>query len=385
MVKPEDFTKSTAGHCIKTPQGYWAFVPNPLPPKIDYPLSLVNLLSDADRALGQLAGVGTILPNPHLLIAPYIRREAVLSSRIEGTQATLDDLYLFEAVPSRGHLVPDVQQVVNYVHAMEYGLKRLETLPICSRLVREIHERLVEGVRGMHSTPGEFRTSQNWIGPPGCTLNEATFIPPPVQEMKDAMSDWEKYLHSELGEPPLVQCGLMHYQFEAIHPFLDGNGRVGRLLITFFLCQCGNLPRPLLYLSAYFERNRQEYYDRLLRVSTVGDWYGWLEFFLRGIVTQAKDAVNWATELIELHESYRRRLASRRVPRGTHEIVDELFVSPYVTITDASKRWNTSYPTASSAVKTLVKLDILEEVSGQKRNRVYRASELLHILSEPDR
>jgi len=237
----------------------------------------------------------------------------------------------------------------------------------------------------MYSTPGEFRTSQNWIGPPNCTLNEATFIPPPVQEMKDAMSDWEKYLHSEPSEPPLVQCGLMHYQFEAIHPFLDGNGRVGRLLITFFLCQRGNLPQPLLYLSAYFERNRQEYYDRLLRVSTVGDWYGWLEFFLQGVVTQAKDAVNWATELIGLHESYRRRLASRRIPRGTHEIVDELFVSPYATITDASKRWNISYPTASSAIKTLVKLDILEEVSGQKRNRVYRASELLHVLSEPER
>jgi len=384
-VKPEDFAKSTAGQCIKTPQGYWAFVPNPLPPKIDYPLSLVNLLSDADRALGQLAGVGMILPNPHLLIAPSIRREAVLSSRIEGTQATLDDLYLFEAVPSRGDVAPDVQQVVNYVRAMEYGLKRLEELPICGRLVREIHERLVEGVRGMYSTPGELRTSQNWIGPRNCTLNEATFIPPPVQEMKEAMSEWEKYLHSEPSEPPLVQCALMHYQFEAIHPFLDGNGRVGRLLITFFLCQRGNLPQPLLYLSAYFERNRAEYYDRLLRVSTVGDWHGWLEFFLRGIVTQAKDAVNWSTELIELHESYRRRLAITRVPRGTHEIVDELFVSPYVTITDANKGWNISYPTASSAIEKLVELNILEEVTGRKRGRVYCARELLHILSGPER
>jgi len=380
-VKAEDFTEKTTGHCIMTPQGYWAFIPNPLPPKVEYPPSLVGLLSDADRALGELAGVGRILPNPHLLIAPYIRREAVLSSRIEGTRASLDDVFLIEAIPSKGDLGPDLQQVINYIRAMEYGLKRLETLPICGRLVREIHERLVEGVRGMYSTPGDFRTRQNWIGPAGCTLNEATFVPPPVKEMQDAMTDWEEFFHSEPSEPPLVQCALMHYQFEAIHPFLDGNGRVGRLLITFFLCERGYLPQPLLYLSAYFERNRQEYYDRLLRVSTVGDWDGWLGFFLRGIVTQAKDAINWSGELIELHENYRRRVASRRVPRGTHEIVDALFVSPYVTISAASQRWNISYPTASSAIKTLVELGILNEITGQRRNRVYCATELLRILS----
>jgi len=383
-VKPEDFAKSTAGQCIKTPQGYWAFVPNPLPPQIDYPLSLVNLLSDADRALGRLDGVGRILPNPHLLIAPYIRREAVLSSRIEGTQATLDDLLLFEAVPSSGDLEPDLQEVVNYIRAMEYGLKRLESLPISCRLVREIHHRLVEGVRGRHSTPGEFRTSQNWIGPPGCTLNDATFVPPPVQEMKGALSNWEKHLHSQPSEPPLVQCALMHYQFEAIHPFLDGNGRIGRLLITFFLCERGFLSQPLLYLSAYFERNRAEYYDRLLRVSTVGDWRGWLEFFLRGIVAEAKDAVNWSQQLIDLHENYRRRLIGRRVPKGTYGIVDELFVNPYVTISGASKRWDASYPTAQSAIEALVRLNILHEVTGRRRDRVYCAKELLNILSRPE-
>jgi len=384
-VKPEDFANSAAGQCKRTPQGYWAFVPNPLPPKIDYLSSLVSLLSDADRALGELAGVGRLLPNPHLLIAPYIRREALLSSRIEGTQATLDDLLLFEAVPSKGDLEPDLLEVTNYIRTMEYGLKRLETLPISCRLVGEIHKYLVQEVRGRYSTSGEFRTSQNWIGPPGCTLNEATFVPPPVQEMKDAMSDWEKYLHSEPGEPPLVRCGLMHYQFEAIHPFLDGNGRVGRLLITFFLCQRGYLPQPLLYLSAYFERNRAEYYDRLLRVSTAGDWLGWLGFFLRGIVTQAKDAVNWSAQLIDLHENYRRRLLGKRVPKGAHGIVDELFVNPYITISGASKRWSVSYKTARSAIEKLAELNILEEVTGQKRNRVYRASELLHMLSEPER
>lgn len=384
-MKPEEVANSTAGQCKRTPQGYWAFVPNPLPPKIDYPTSLARLLADASGALGELAGVGRLLPNPHLLIAPYIRREAVLSSRIEGTQASLDDLFLFEVVPSTERPESDVRELRNYVRAMEYGLERVKELPISCRLVREIHKCLVEGVRGRYSTPGEFRTSQNWIGPPGCTLNEATFVPPPVQEMKDAMSDWEKYLHSEPGEPPLVQCALMHYQFEAIHPFLDGNGRVGRLLITFFLCQRGNLPQPLLYLSAYFERNRAEYYDRLLRVSTVGDWRGWLEFFLRGIVAQAKDAVNWSAQLIDLHENYRRRLIGRRVPKGAYGIVDELFVNPYVTIGGASKRWRVSYKTARSAIEKLAELNILEEVSGRKRDRVYCARELLFILSGPEK
>jgi len=344
----------------------------------------VGLLSDADRALGELAGVGKILPNPHLLIAPYIRREALLSSRIEGTQATLNDLLLFEAVPSRKPLVPDLRELQNYVRALEYGLERVETLPISSRLVHEIHQRLVEGVRGRHSTPGGFRTTQNWIGPSDCTLNQATFVPPPVREMQDALSNWEKYLHSEPSEPPLVQCALMHYQFEAIHPFLDGNGRVGRLLITFFMCDRGYLPQPLLYLSAYFERNRAEYYDRLLGVSTVGDWHGWLEFFLRGIVTQAKDAVNWSAQLIDLHENYRQRLLGRRVPRGTYRIVDELFLNPYATISGASRRWDVSYPTARSAIETLEGLNILEEVTGGRRNRIYCARELLRMLLGPE-
>lgn len=380
-MKPEDFANNTAGQCKRARQGYWAFVPNPLPPKLDYPSSLVRLLTDANWALGELAGVGRLLPNPHLLIAPHIRREALLSSRIEGTQATLDELFLFEAVPPRADPGPDLREVINYIRAMEYGLERLKTLPISGRLVRDIHKHLVEGVRGTHSTPGKFRTTQNWIGPPGCTLNDATFVPPPVQDMKDAFSDWEKYLHSEASEPLLVQCALMHYQFEAIHPFLDGNGRVGRLLITFFMCERGYLPQPLLYLSAYFERNRAEYYDRLLRVSTAGDWHGWLEFFLRGIVSEAKDAVNWSAQLMGLHESYRQRLLGKRVPKGTRRIVDSLLVNPYVTIKGASQEWSLSYKTARSAIRTLVELNILEEVTGRRRDRVYCARELLHILS----
>lgn len=384
-MNPEDFVNSTAGQCIRTPQGYWAFIPNPLPPKIEYSAALARLLSDAERALGELAGAGRLLPNPHLLIEPCIRREAVLSSRIEGTQASLDDLFLIEAVPSRERPESDVRELQNYVRALEYGLERVETLPISSRLVREIHQRLVEEVRGRHPTPGEFRTTQNWIGPSDCTLNQATFIPPPVREMQDALSNWEKYLHSEPSEPPLVQCALMHYQFEAIHPFIDGNGRLGRLLITFFLCERGYLPQPLLYLSAYFERNRDEYYDRLLKVSTEGDWDGWLEFFLRGVVTQAKDAIDWSAQLMDLHENYRQRLAASKVPKGAYGIVDELFVNPYVTITTASQRWNISYNTARSAIETLAELGILQEITGRKRDRIYCAPELFGILAGPEK
>jgi len=219
-LDPKDFKDSSAGKCIKTPRGYWAFIPNPLPPPIDYDRNLVRLLSDADRLLGELSGTGRLLPNPYLLIAPYIRREAVSSSRIEGTQASLSDLFFFEATKTDKPRVPDVREVQNYVRAMEYGIKRLKDLPVSIRLIREIHQILMEGVRGKHATPGELRRTQNWIGPPGCSLNEAAFIPPPVEEMNKALSDWERYIHSNPHEPPLVQCALMHYQFEAIIPFL---------------------------------------------------------------------------------------------------------------------------------------------------------------------
>ncbi|MGH7372019.1 MAG: Fic family protein, partial [Candidatus Methylomirabilales bacterium] len=248
-MDPAEFSGSPSGKVVRTPQGYWAFVPNPLPPPIQYDPETVGLLSDADRGLGHLAGIGQLLPNPHLLIAPYIRREAVLSSRIEGTQASLSDLLYFEAAEEEPPRAPDVQEVQNYVRAMEYGLKQLKKLPLSLRLVREIHAILMGGVRGEQRRPGEFRQTQNWIGPPGCSLVEATFVPPPVSEMNDALGAWEKFLHEVKDIPPLVQCAVLHYQFEAIHPFLDGNGRAGRLLITFFLCERGYLPQPLLYLS----------------------------------------------------------------------------------------------------------------------------------------
>ncbi|MFQ5804219.1 MAG: Fic family protein [Candidatus Methylomirabilales bacterium] len=376
----KDLQESTAGRCVKTPQGYWAFVPNPLPPEIPYNPELTALLSEADRTLGQLAGVGRLLPNPHLLVAPYVRREAVLSSRIEGTQASLGDLFFFEAAPAEPPRVPDVREVYNYVRALEYGLARLKDLPLSSRLVREIHARLMEGVRGAHLTPGEFRQSQNWIGPPGCTLHEATFVPPPLHEMKDAMGLWEKYLYSESPEPPLVQCALMHYQFEAIHPFLDGNGRVGRLLITFFLCERGHLPQPLLYLSAFFEGYRDEYYRRLLAVSQQGDWPGWIAFFLRGVSEQATDAVQTAERILDLQSAYRERIQGRRSPGPTLDILGGLFVNPYVTITGARKKYGVNFHTAQAAIDLLCEAGILREVTGRQRNRIYCAEELLRTI-----
>jgi len=360
-LNPKDFENSSAGLCIKTLKDYWAFIPHPLPPDINYAKLLIRLLSDADRLLGELSGTGRLLANPYLLIAPYIRREAVSSSRIEGTQASLNDLFYFEATESEKPKVPDVREVKNYVRAMEYGIDRLEKLPISIRLICEIHRVLMEDVRGHHATPGEIRRSQNWVGPPGCSLQEATYVPPPVEEMKNALGEWEKYLHSASDAPPLIQCALMHYQFEVIHPFLDGNGRVGRLLITFFLWEKGLLTQPLLYLSAFFDRFRDEYYSRLLSVSKYGDWQGWIEFFLRGVVNQAKDAISDAKKIIELHEEYRYRLeTTKKIPESSYRLIEEIFVSPVLSITGLSKKWNMPFNSVKTGVLRLSLIHISE-------------------------
>ena len=383
-MNPKDFENSSAGLCIKTLKDYWAFIPHPLPPDINYDKPLIRLLSDADRVLGELSGTGRLLANPYLLIAPYIRREAVSSSRIEGTQASLNDLFYFEATESEKPEAPDVREVKNYVRAMEYGIDRLEKLPISIRLICEIHRVLIEDVRGHHATPGEIRRSQNWVGPPGCSLQEATYVPPPVEEMKNALGEWEKYLHSASDAPPLIQCALMHYQFEVIHPFLDGNGRVGRLLITFFLWEKGLLAQPLLYLSAFFDRFRDEYYSRLLSVSKYGDWQGWIEFFLRGVVNQAKDAISDAKKIIELHAEYRRKLEStKKIPESAYRLVEEMFIIPVVSITGLSKKWNMPFNSVKTGVLRLVKIGILREATGRKRNKLYVASDLIKLLSAP--
>src|SRR2546428_2246765 len=250
------------GRRLRCRGGDRAYVPEPLPPRFEWSAGLAAALSAADRAVGRLAGEGGHLPNPHLLIRPFVRREAVLSSRIEGTQATLGELLAAEAGAAVGRTPADLREVANYVVALEYGVKRLKTLPLSLRLTRELHTKLMTGVRGGHAIPGEFRKTQNWIGPPGCTLENATYVPPPPEVLGECLSAWEKFLHDH-SLPVLVQAALMHIQFEAIHPFLDGNGRVGRLLFTLFLVERDVLPTPLLYLSAFFEATRGDYYDRL--------------------------------------------------------------------------------------------------------------------------
>ncbi len=377
-VEPGEFRAPAAGKVIQSRAGYTAFVPAPLPPALDYSAELVLTLSRADAALSELSGLGRHLPNPHLLIAPYVRREAVLSSRIEGTRATLSDLLMEEVGAHAANGDPeDVREVRNYVAALEYGLERLESLPLSLRLVRELRERLMKGVRGERATPGEFRRSQNWIGPPGSTLETAPYVPPPPDEMQEALSTWEKFLHERNQLPELIQCALIYEQFEAIHPFLDGNGRVGRLLIPLFLIERGRLSQPLLYLSAYIEAHRHEYYDRLQTVRTDGDWNGWLLFFLAGVIETAWQGVKQAGSLMDLREKFRAQL--RNKPRALL-LLDELFVNPYLTVARTVHLLKVSDPTARQAVQLLEKCGMLEEVTGREWGRLYLARPILNAI-----
>ena len=375
-----DFTDEKTGKLTKAMQGYWAFAPNPLPPSLNLTWDLVGQISEADRALSELAGVARTLPNPHLLIGPFIRREAVLSSRIEGTQASLSDLLFFEASGTVDPQAPDVREVSNYVKALEYGLSRLKKLPVSLRLMKEMHERLMEGVRGDHLTPGEFRRSQNWIGPAGCTLMDAAYVPPPEAEMKEALGELEKYLHTTSSLPPLVRLALIHYQFEAIHPFLDGNGRIGRLLLTLLLCAEGLLPEPLLYLSAYFERHRQDYYRLLLTVSQSGKWHEWISFFLRGVAEQSRDAIKRSDRLLSLWQNYRGQLQSARSSALLLQLVDDLFSYPAITVAQAAKRLDVTHRSAKLNIEKLVRKNILKEATGRKRNWVFIAPEIINIV-----
>ena len=377
-MNPKDFRVPAAGKVIRTRTGYAAFVPAPLPPDLAYDPYLVLLLSRADAALSELSGMGRHLPNPHLLIAPYVRREAVQSSRIEGTRTSLSELLMDEAgVPPRERDPEDVREVRNYVTALEYGVRRLKSLPLSLRLVRELHARLMKGVRRDRATPGEFRRSQNWIGRPGSTLETATYVPPPPQELQEALWAWEKFLHERSRVPDLIQCGLVHEQFEAIHPFLDGNGRVGRLLIPHFLIERGRLSQPLLYLSAYIEAHRQDYYDCLQRVRTDGDWNSWLRFFLTGVAETAQEGVRQAGKLMELRERFRAQLRERPKALG---LLDALFVNPFVSVAKAARFLKVSNPTARQAVRVLQEFGVLGEVTGRAWNQLYLARPILNAI-----
>ncbi len=379
-MKPSEFHAPEAGRIIKIAHGGYAFVPAPLPPAINYTAELVRQLSRADQALSELSGLGRYLPNPHILIAPYVRREAVLSSRIEGTRTNMDELLRDEIESQSGESGDsDVREVRNYIAALEHGIRRLDRLPLSLRLVRELHKHLMKGVRGEVATPGEFRRSQNWIGKSGSTIETATYVPPPPQEMTEALGAWERFLHERELMPDLVQCALMHEQFEAIHPFLDGNGRVGRLLITLFLIERGRLTQPLLYLSEYIERHRQDYYELLQRVRTHGDWQGWIMFFLAGVADTATKAVAQAGRLMDLREEYRARL--RTTPRAV-ELLDELFTNPYITVARAASALGVSNPTARQAVAALEKAGMLEEVSGRAWGKLYLAHPIMRVIED---
>jgi len=376
------FTVHDTGRLVRTLDGNLAFVPAPLPPKIDMPFELMRRLSDADRAIGTLGGIGRILPNPHLLTNPFLRREAVLSSRIEGTEASATDLALFEAAGSPSSDQSDVREVSNYVIALNYGLERLDDLPLSLRFLREVHAKLMADVRGGDRAPGEFRHVQNWIGPAGSRIDNATYVPPPVQEMHTALDRFERYLHERSPMPVLLRAALIHYHFEAIHPFLDGNGRVGRLLIAFLLHVEKVLDEPLLYLSAFFERHRREYYRRLVEVTMNGAWNEWIDFFLRGVAEQANDAVRRTRELLDLSEGYRRQIAPARNAGVLSSLIDRLFAVPATTISSVAENLKMSYPAAKKNVQKLVALHILTPRRG-KRETIYVAEGVLRIIEAP--
>lgn len=378
-------TSIRAGRYVNQPTGYRAFMPAPLPPDppIDLVGDLTRLLSEADRALGRLDGSVLTLPNPDLFVFMYVRKEAVLSSQIEGTQSSLQDVLAAEAQLFDLGLPRDVNEVVNYVRAMNHGVARLADLPVSVRLVREIHAELLRGVRGGKLQPGDLRRSQNWIGPAGCTLTTATFVPPPHHSVPEALGELEKFLHRADDLPPLVKIALAHVQFETIHPFLDGNGRVGRLLITFLLTERGILHKPVLYLSHYFKQHRQAYYDHLQAVRDLGAWEEWLAFFLRGVVEVAGEAAETARRIQQLREQYRAAITAQlgRAAGNGHKILESLFDRPILSVHDVQKITGTTYAAANSLISRMVKLGALDEMTGFARNRRFCFAPYIKLFS----
>lgn len=375
-----------AGSYVRQPAGYRAFIPAPLPP--DPPLDLGGALRDrlsaADYALGRLDGAVLTLPNPDLFVFMYVRKEAVLSSQIEGTQSSLQNLLAAEARLFDPDTPKDVSEVANYVRAMNHGLTRLDELPVSVRLIREIHAELMQGVRGSRLQPGELRTSQNWIGPAGCTLATATFVPPPPHEVPQALSDLERFVHDGAGLPPLVQVGLAHAQFETIHPFLDGNGRIGRLLIAFLLTEKRLLAKPVLYLSHYFKQHRREYYERLQAVRDAGDWEGWLAFFLEGVIEVSQQATHTAAAILRMREDYRARITEHlgRAAANGQRVMDRLFDQPIVTVASVRDWLELTPAGANQIVARLEGIGLLREITGYARNRRFRFEPYLQLFED---
>lgn len=381
-------TSFRAGRIRKQAADYSAFIPENLPPvpPLVVDLGMQQLLQDASLELGRLDGLASILPNPDGFVTAFIRKEALLSSQIEGTQASLDEVLAFEAdeKAKKRHEASGAPEVYRYVRAMKHGLSRLNELPLSLRLIKEIHGVLLDTGRGSDKAPGEFRRSQNWIGSPGCSLRSASFVPPPPPEMDSALHELEKYLHHKDGLPLLVKIALIHAQFETIHPFLDGNGRVGRLLITFLLCHAQVLRRPLLYLSYFFKQRRSEYYERLDAIRFVGDWEGWISFFLQGIVEVSKQAVRAATRILELRQRHS-DVIHKKLPHSStkmFQLLDHFFRYPYLSANEASELLEVSGPTTRSLIVKLESLGILQEITRRQWGRVFAYREYIDILRE---
>jgi Fic family protein len=389
-MDPERFRDSTAGRVMRIGKGedvYWAFVPHDLPPDLDLDDELVEALEEAERSVDELNALAGTLPNPHLLVGPFTRREAVFSSRIEGIEADISDLYAYEAgqpsLPGLGRpgvSQSDVWEVFNYVRALEYGFERMGTAPVSLRQIRELHLRLMGGLIGERATPGEFRRSQNWIGKPGATLQEADFVPPPPAEMHAALEALEKYLQGDDHYPPLVRVALIHYQFETIHPFVDGNGRVGRMLLSLLLVHWGLIPLPFLHLSAFFDRHRSEYYELLIGVSERGAWKPWLSFFLRGVAEQSADTMARTKQLKELQVDWRGKLEDGGAPDWMQRLVDLLFETPLVSAQMVRKRLGVSQTTAMEGLGRLEDMGILREITGTGENKLYWATAVVNSL-----
>jgi Fic family protein len=382
VVEFGDYASTSFGEPRRTigRHGYVAYFPAPIPRTIELPSSTIRLLADAEASLGRLAGVGQLVPNPHLLIRPYLLREALASTRIEGTQASLADV--FEAEASDEPPSADVEEVVNYTEALEWGLEQIDELPLGVRLIREMHRRLLAGVRGRERMPGEFRTTQNWVGAAGSTIETARFVPPPPEELPGLLVDWERYAHAELDVPLLAQNALLHYQFETLHPFLDGNGRIGRLLSVFLLVDRGRLPAPLLYLSAYLERDRERYYETLQAIRERGEALPWIELFLSAVRTQATDAVARAQRIVELRERYR-VAAAAIASSSAMALVDLVCETPIVSSRAVEAGLGVSRPTALRLLRGLEGVGVLEEGrAGPRGQRRYLARELMAAVTE---
>jgi Fic family protein len=378
-MNPTDFTADSPGRLVTITEGTQAFVPSVLPTWVPLDAKAVNLLAEASQALGLLQGLVQSLPSPQILVRPFVRREAELSSRIEGTYANQEELVLFEIDRATAPEKSDIREVWNYIAAFEYGLKRLVELPVSLRLIRELHGKLMKGVRGGDRHPGEFRTCQNYIGQKGQPIANARYVPPPPGELSACLDAFEKSIHTESQQPFLVRLALIHYQFEAIHPFEDGNGRIGRLLLPLLLVEKGILSHPLIQLSAYFERHRREYYDHLLHVSRSGEWQPWVTFFLSAVHQESIGAAKRTRAIRDLLAKYRDKM---EFSARALKIVDDLFVTPAVTINQVAKRLRVTYPTAELLVRNLIAANILTADKTRRRNRIFHASEILSLVQE---